>query len=56
MSSTLKLSELESFLKQNQPVPTQQLLEFYQTFQPDILISWMQQLFKMSYFIFAHYF
>lgn len=56
MSSALKLSELESFLKQNQPVSTKQLLGFYQTFEPNILISWMQQLFKMSYFIFAHYF
>ncbi|PTQ84181.1 hypothetical protein C8U37_11099 [Trichococcus patagoniensis] len=36
MSSALKLSELVSFLKQNQLVSTQQLLEFYRTFEPDI--------------------
>lgn len=39
MSSALKLSELEGFLKQNQPVSTQQLLEFYQTFEPNIKVT-----------------
>jgi hypothetical protein len=39
MSSALKLSELESFLKRNQLVSTQQLLEFYQTFEPDIKVT-----------------
>lgn len=39
MSSAFKLSELVSFLKQNQLVSTQQLLEFYRTFEPDIKVT-----------------
>lgn len=39
MSSALKLSELENFLKQNQLVTTQQLLEFYRTFEPDLKVN-----------------
>ena len=39
MTSKLMISELEIFLKNNQPVSTQQLLEFYQTFEPDIKVN-----------------
>lgn len=39
MSTALRLSELMNYLEKNQPVSTQQLLEFYQTFEPDIKVN-----------------
>ena len=39
MTSKLRLNELGIFLKHNQPVSTQQLLQFYQTFEPDLKVS-----------------
>ena len=39
MSSALKQSELENFLRQNQFVTTQQLLKFYREFEPDLKVN-----------------
>ena len=39
MTSKLRLNELGIFLKHNQPVSTQQLLQFYQTFEPDLKVT-----------------
>lgn len=39
MTSKLRLNELGIFLKQNQPVSTEQLLQFYQIFEPDIKVN-----------------
>ena len=39
MTSKLRLNELGIFLKHNQPVSTQQLLQFYQTFEPDLKVN-----------------